>query len=235
MRFCLLIAFFIFSTTVFAEEGFKNESEAGIVVNNGNSKSQSYNLKQTNHYGWDANEMKFQALYLNVSSLGITSAENWTFSLRYDRVLNPAWSLFVAETASGDRFAGINQKYASDIGAKYLILKDEGFSWSAEGGYRYSEEHRTDKTIHSQHLGRAYTEVVKTIGVASNGKFWIEYLPDLKEAKDYQINTEASISSILTDVFSIKMAYLLKFDNVPAKIGGVKTDTVFTTGLVAKF
>jgi len=234
VRYLLFLSCFVLGVAN-ADEGFHNDSEVGIVVTNGNSKSQSYNLKQSNTYGWAQNVIKFGASYLNVSSLGVTSAENWSFTLRYDRVLNPEWNIFVAQTASGDRFAGFNQKYASDLGAKYQIIKEETFSWFTEAGYRYSEEHRTDRHTHTQHLGRLFTEAVKNISVTSSGKLWVEYLPDLNKAKDYQINTEASISSILTDILSIKIAYLLKFDNVPAVKTAVKTDTVFTTNLVAKF
>lgn len=231
----LLLSCFIFvSVSAAADPGFKNESEAGVVVANGNSKSQSYNLKQTNSYGWTQDELKFHGRYLDVSSLGVTSAENWLLTVRYERIINPIWSTFVAETASGDRFAGIDQKYSSDIGAKYQILKHDDIVWSAEAGYRYSEEHRTDKHTHTQHIGRFYTEVTKNIGVASSGKVSLEYLPDLTLEKDFQVNSESSISSILTDILSIKITYQLKFDNTPAKAGAVKTDTVFTTGLVAK-
>ena len=231
LTFCLFV---LISFSASAEPGFKNESEAGVVVANGNSNSQSYNLKQTNSYGWTQDELKFHGRYLDVSSLGVTSAENWLMSIRYERLINPIWSAFVAETASGDRFAGIDQKYASDIGAKYEILKQDAVVWTAEAGYRYSEEHRTSKHTHTQHIGRFYTEVTKNIGAASSGKVSIEYLPDLTLEKDFQVNSESSISSILTDVFSIKITYQLKFDNTPAKAGAVKTDTVFTTGLVAK-
>ncbi len=231
----LLLSCFIFASVfAAADPGFKNESEAGVVVANGNSKSQSYNLKQTNSYGWTQDELKFHGRYLDVSSLGVTSAENWLLTVRYERIINPVWSTFVAETASGDRFAGIDQKYASDIGAKYQILKQDHFTWSAEAGYRYSEEHQTNKHTHTQHIGRFYTEVTKDIGIASSGKVSLEYLPDLTSEKDFQVNSESSISSILTDVLSIKITYQLKFDNTPAKAGAVKTDTVFTTGLVAK-
>lgn len=234
MRFLFVIFLFV-NFAAYAEEGFHNESEVGIVVTNGNSKSQSYNIKQGNSYGWDQNVVKFGAQYLNVSSVGVISAENWSFTMRYDRILNPQWNLFIAQTASGDRFAGFNQKYSSDIGARYQIIKEDDFSWFAETGYRYSEEHRINRTTRTQHLGRIYTETIKNISVTSSGKLWVEYLPDLRYGKDYQVNTEASISSILTDILSIKIAYLLKFDNVPAITTAVKTDTVYTTNLVAKF
>lgn len=235
VRLLLFLTCFLLPRSLWAEAGFHSDSEVGIVVTNGNSKSQSYNLKQGSAYGWEQNEVKFGAHYLNVSSLGVTSAENWSFVLRYDRVLSPMLSVFVAQSAAGDRFAGYNQKYGSDIGAKHQIVKEEAFSWFAEAGYRYSVEHRTDRSTYTQHLGRLFTEAVKNISVTSSGKLWLEYLPDLKKSKDFQINSEASLSSILTDILSIKIAYLLKFDNVPASKTAVKTDTVFTTNLVAKF
>lgn len=234
MRVLYLYVLVLLSCSVMAEPGFQNESEAGVVIANGNSKSQSYNLKQSNSYGWTQDELKIHGRYLDVSSLGITSAENWLLTVRYERIINPTWSAFIAETASGDRFAGFDQKYASDIGAKYQILKQDNVTWSVETGYRYSEEHRTDMHTHTQHIGRLYTEVTKNIGIASSGKFSLEYLPDLTLAKDFQVNSESSISSILTDILSIKITYQLKFDNVPAKAGAVKADSVFTTGLVAK-
>jgi len=63
----------------------------------------------------------------------------------------------------------------------------------------------------------------------------LEYLPNLSEKNDYQVNTELSLAAALTSVFSLKTGYQVRFDNVPAKGVAFKTDKVLTTALVAKF
>jgi len=62
---------------------------------------------------------------------------------------------------------------------------------------------------------------------------WVEYLPNLDESEDYSLNGEASINAAIDNTFSVKTAYLVKYDNVPA--AEYRTDSLFSTSLIAKF
>lgn len=214
---------------------FTNESEAGIAVAAGNTKSKNYNVKQANAYKFDANIFKFDARYLNAYSNDNESARYIFGGLRYERELSDRFSLFVGQGFESDKFAGYHLRHSSDIGVKYFIIKEEMFYWLAEAGYRYTNEKLNDGSHNYINSLRAYTELEKKWNPSVSTKYFLEYLPNIKEGKDYQINTELSVSAALTSIFSIKSAYLLRYDHLPAATATTKTDTLLTTALVAKF
>lgn len=218
-----------------ANAQLSNESEVGLVVTSGNTDQSTYNIRQASTYQSDANVFKLGARYLKTISNDATTAFYWNLGLRYEREFSPNFSLFAAEVVESDRFAKLAQRYNTDAGAKYFFMKDDSVKWFAEAGYRYQLENRFDGSQVKNNQIRAYTEYDRILGPSISAKLWLEFLPNLTNTDDYQLNTEASLTALLTNVFSIKFAYLLRFDNVPAPGVGKKTDTVTTTSLVAKF
>ncbi len=216
-------------------EGFRNESEAGVVITSGNARSQNYQFKQSDVYRWESNLLKAEGRFLKSSSRGVETARFWTVGARYERELLDRFSLFAAQNIESDRFAGYLQRYNSDVGGKYFFVKEEAFSWLGEAGYRYTAENRIDASRRNTSALRFYTEANRSWNTSVSSKLWIEYLPNLTASKEYRINAEASLSAALSDVFSVKTAYLLKFNHFPAPGATEKTDTWFTTSLVAQF
>jgi putative salt-induced outer membrane protein len=220
------------------ETTLKHESEAGIVITSGNSQTQTFNLKHQTTYTCSLNTIKAFARYLTSSSNSIESARNWGLGVRYERSLSERWSAFLGQAVESDLFAGYLQRYNTDVGGKYSIIQQKEevreLNWFVEAGYRYSRENRITPPDLNNHMLRFYTEANRVWNAAFSTKLWIEYLPNLSISADYQLNTELSLSAVLTSVFSLKTAYLLKYDGLPVT-GAKNTDAVFTTALVAKF
>lgn len=234
MKILFVIAGMLLFSNTFAAD-FTNESEAGIAVASGNTDSKTYNIKQMNSYKFDANLLKLEARFLNTFSNDVESARYILGSLRYERALSEHFSLFVSEGLESDKFAGYKFRHNNDIGAKYFIYKIENFNWFAEAGYRYVNEKLNSGVHDYKNTLRAYTETEKKWTETVSTKYFIEYLPNLKEGKDYQINTELSVAAAISSIFSIKTAYLLRYDHLPAPGTTNTTDTLLTTALVAKF
>lgn len=237
----ILLATFAFFCMNFAqaivaenENTFSNESELGLVLTSGNSETQSWNAKQNNSYIHEKDTYKAEGKYLKSSSGSQKTAESWLFGLRYERALNTDFSLFVAQNIEGDSFAGYDQRRNTDIGAKYNIIKHDDFYWLLEAGYRYTHTDLTTGGTEYSNGARVYTETQKKWTETTSGKFWIEYLPSFTDSEDYFVNAELSLSSALSSTFSVKTAYLAKYMNIPGA-AGERTDTTFTTSLVAKF
>jgi len=231
-----LAAFALFAAGAFAADEFKNDSEAGVVITSGNTKTQSWHLKDGSQYVFDANTMRFDGDYLSARQNGIESAETWSAGLRYERQLEEMLSGFVSQSVEGDKFSGFLQRYNSDLGAKYFLKKkDKDLILFVEGGYRFTHEHDTDGDLHDYQKGRAYVEAEKYWAAATSTKIWIEYLPNFTFARGWLLNGEASVSSAIGSIFSVKSAYLVKYNNSPPSPTAVPTDTTFTTSLVAKF
>jgi putative salt-induced outer membrane protein len=231
LLFICVLAQPAFSAT---KEGFKNESEAGVVISSGNSSSESLSFKQNNSYGWDKNAFALKGAYLRTESAKVLSAKKWDSSLRYDRELSERFGVFAAQGLEADKFAGYRQRYNSDLGGKYQIVKEEKkWDWLAEAGYRYSRERLTNGSSLRKSEGRLYTEVLRIWSEPVSSKLWLEYLPSFSDSRDWLLNAELSLSVLLSSFFSLKSSYLVKYDNVPA--AAAKSDRTFLTALVAKF
>lgn len=222
-------------TTSAIAADFSNESEAGIAVATGNSKSKNYNLKQDNTLKVDANVFKFSGRYLNAYADDKESARYLFGGLRYERELTTDFSVYVGQGLESDKFSGYDRRHLNDIGAKYKLITTETIAWFVEAGYRYTDEKLTNGSKDYRNSLRAFTQVEKKWNPSVSTKYWVEYVPNLDNSKDYEINTEVSVSAALSSIFSIKSAYLLKYDRVPAAGASTRTDTLLTTALVAKF
>lgn len=218
-----------------AQAQLTNESEAGIASANGNTKTQTYTIKQLNDYKWDMNVASFKSRYLNAKANGVETARYFMGGLRYERQLSNHFGVFLGETFEKDKFAGIDERLITDVGGKYRLIESETTKLFSELGYRYMHEERLDDSKAFSNYGRVYTEWENKWNPNFYTKYWIEYLPNISENKDWQLNTELSIAAVLNSVFSLKSGVLLRYDHFPAPGILYKTDTLFTTALVAKF
>lgn len=225
---------FVSTFSAHAEEGWKNESQAGVVQTSGNTETTTLSIGQATSYEFTANVLKINGSYLYQKSNNIISGKNWRLGVRYERELSERVSLFIAQSAEGDRFSGIRQRYNTDLGAKYFVRKEDAFRWFFEGGYRFTKENLLF-TSQNKHFARAYTELEKKLNESVSAKYWLEYLPNFTVTDDWLLNTELSVSAALSTMFSVKTGYLIRYDNQVNAPGLEKTDRTLTTSLVAKF
>lgn len=231
--FTLLTLMLMLCSSAFAQ--FTNESEVGIASANGNTKTQTYTVNQQNQYKWEKDTLGFKARYLNATAQGEETARYFMTNLRYERSVSSRLGIFAAGTFEKDRFANIDQRRASDLGGRYHFIDTDKDKFFSDLGYRYLHEDRLDGTHAYSQYGRLYVEWAKQWRDSYSTKLWVEYLPNFTDQKDWLLNTEASLTVIMTEVFSLKSALLLRNDNSPAPGVDYKTDTLFTTSIVAKF
>jgi putative salt-induced outer membrane protein len=215
------------------EKVFRNESEVGIVMTSGNSNTKSYNFSQLNKYPFGENLIRFKAKYLSTDADFLTTSRYWTIGLRFERELVDRFSVFGGENAEGNIFGGFAQRYSTDVGGKYFLSRRDGFYWEVEAGYRYTIENRITGVVEQSFL-RTFSEVNRDWTKTFSTKLNLEILPNLSVKRDYQINTEVSLNSKLHEIFSIKVAYSVRYRNVPPPPATQRNDTQFTTSLVAK-
>lgn len=228
------------NSTAYAQESaeppkpFQSESEAGAVVVSGNSSSESYSAKTNNTYSLGKDVYKIFGRFLRSTAGGTESAKSWEAGVRYERVLNDYFNLFVGHKAESDVYSGYIQRDSQDLGTKYFIHQSDEYTWVAELGYRYSTTYQTTGIKNYDSYGRLYTEIRKSISPSVQLRYWAEYLPNFTNAEAYLANTEASLSVMLSEVFSLKLSYLMQYQNKPVAAGKY-VDTTYTTSLVAKF
>lgn len=215
---------------------FNNESEFALVKTGGNAEVQTTNAKTINVYKWKLNQLKSGGHYTYGESKDGVSARNWDVNGKYEREVSPFVSLTFGEVLEGNQFNGVKVRYNSDLGAKYYFIKTDLKNVFSELGYRYTIEDRYAPAPNTfDNKARLYNEISHKISETVQYKFWLEYVPNFTESKDYLVNGEASLTSILNSVFSLKVAYLGMYDNLPAQTGFKNYDFSTTTSLVAKF
>lgn len=230
----LSFSFVVQAEEVVAPKVWKNEAEAGAVIAKGNSEGKTVNLKNKTDVTLGNYVLGIKGSYLRSSSFGVESARQWNLGVRAEKALSPVFSGYLAQTVEGNRYTNIAQRYSSDIGGKYTFIKTEPFVWFAELGYRFTKENRLSGESINYSSGRIYTETERKWTPTFSTKYWIEYLPNISNWVDYQINSEISVSAAINSIFSLKNGYLVRYDNLPAGTFK-KTDTIYTAALVAKF
>lgn len=229
---------FLFSVSLHAQEKspWAGEAELAIVQVDGNTTSESYSSKLKTSYHFDQNLLTLSGRYLQTRSSGTETAKQWDASLRYEREFSEKWSAFIQHGAESDPYAGYLQRDNTDIGGKYYFIKSDSLNFFSELGARSSKTTPpgTEKISYST-SGRLYAEYSGKMTETTSGKLWVEYLPNFNESEAYLVNYEPSISVMINQIFSLKMAYLVKYHNKTVAATEKKEDTTFTTALVSKF
>jgi len=253
-----LLTVSLYSSLAFAEEeakqlGIKNETAIGYVVTGGNSQSETTSLKEDVSYNWTRDILKLKAQYIQTSGLDPQSdlnnvtAENWAATLRFEKVFDPKrFNGYISYGWYGDRFQGVREGQSTDIGGKYYFYKLKYFQLLSELGYRYTREllvaEPTQKIgvgssiMPEYHYLRSFLQAdysfSKTFAVGA----WLEFLPSVTNfTQDQRINYSPYLTSILTDVFSLKVAYEARY-RFPVTVANNRlTDFTFTTSLLATY
>ncbi len=257
-RILLVATLLTFSLFSYAEEdkvGLENETALGYVVTGGNSESETTSLKHRTTYNWTRDVLQLTGHYIQTSGVDQTTdtenvtAENWASTLRYEKVFEPKWfNGFVSYGWRGDRFQGVRHGQDADIGVKYFTANSEKYKQFFEVGYRYtrellvSEPAQGDRVgvgnrIHPEyHYARLYAQADYIYSKSFSLGAWVEFLPSINDfSNDQRLNYSPYLTSVLTDIFSLKVAYEGRYRYKLAPGATKYTDFTFTTALIAKF
>ncbi len=238
MKLICLILIASLSLKSWAQEKapWSNESEAAVVKVGGNTESESYSAKEKTTFTQGTDVWVSTARYLQSKSGGAETAKSWDAALRYEKVFSDLWSGFLQHGAESNVYAGYLQRDNTDLGAKYTFIKSDTENALLEAGLR------STRTLSSQgvdskreNFGRLYTEYSRQINASVSAKAWVEYLPNFSDSEGYFLNYEPSLTVLMNQIFSLKVAYLVKIHNKILLSTERKEDTAFTTSLVAKF
>ncbi len=230
-----IVALLLLSAITSSYGEFYNDSEVSVLVTGGNSLVEVYNAKTKNVYKANSQLYKFGGHYTLGSSDNEISTRNWDLNVRFEKILNERYSIFIGEILEGDKFTGIYTRYNTDLGMIYHIIKKKNIIWFLEAGYRFTREKVISTKTRSESKARLYSEVSKRFKPGLWGKFWLEYIPNLTDSDDWLLNFEGSLSVAMSTNFALKLAYVGNYDDRPAVTGDKKFDYLYTFGLLAKF
>jgi putative salt-induced outer membrane protein len=230
----LIILMCLVSSAAMAQ--LTNESELSLIRSGGNAEVQTTNAKTTNLYKWEKYSALFGGHYTYGENSDNVAVRNWDVNGKLEQEVSEKLSIVAGEIIEGNRFVGIKSRYNSDLGMKYYYIKTDVKKFTTELSYRYTIEDRYEPLENTyDNKARLYNEFDHKYSETLQYKLWLEYVPNFTDGKDYLINGEASVTSILTSMFSLKVAYKGMYDNKPADSGFKNYDYLTTTSIVAKF
>lgn len=216
-------------------EQLTTEAEFASVLTSGNTETETYKTKILAGYRRDLNVFKLEGSYLVNRVSGTESARIWDAGARWERILSDRFNSYLGYKSEANIYGGLIQRNSTDVGGKYYLIKSHDTNLFSELGYRYAVEQQYTKGLVISHYGRVYLEGIVEYAPYLTGRMWIEYLPNFTSSEDYQVNMEPSLSFVLSQVFSLRMGFLGKYDNVPGKPDAKRLDGIYTTALVARF
>lgn len=235
----------LFSFNASAAENWSSESEVGIVVNDGNAESQSVSLKNLTKYKFtEKDSLTFKGEYFQsegmINNVKELTSENSLLELKYESLVSEMFGFFGTGAWSKDNFRGFESRYEIGPGLSYYFIKSDDQNIFTEHGYLYRSE--TEYLVGPDSgptsdisFYRAYVEGNAKFSPTLSGRLWAESKLNLENTDDIEARVEPSLSVMLYGNFSLGLAYRYSFDNVPAKAGLKKVDTMYMTTLKAKF
>lgn len=231
----LLAGFFLTSTVDAAEKTWTDEAELSFVSTNGNSKVTTLSAKNLLKVPFSENfsgSWKLQGLY--GKNDGVKNAETYMTEFRGDYAQTSRLYYFASAGWFQDKFSGIDSRYVYGLGSGYKFLDGPKSFLLGEAGLTFTQEEDTAGNDNEYLGGRLFAQYAYLFNDTNKFTQSIEYLPDFDDSKNWLFNSETALVSALNSNFSMKTAYLVKYDNQPVT-GLTKTDSIISVALVANF
>jgi len=215
---------------------WKDQAEFSFVNTTGNTGTRSLAGKNLLTYRFTPKTTgSWKIAGLNSREDGRTTAENYSTELRFDRAFTQRIYAYVHGGWNKDRFAGLDRRLYGGGGAGRKFLSGPAHFLTGEAGLNRTREDYTDGTRGGFLTGRAFAKYEYACTEKTRFQQSLEFLYDFSDSEHYKVNSETAVVATLTDVFSLKAGYVVRYDNkpVPEEVG--KTDTETSIALVANF
>ncbi len=220
-----------------AEKKWSDEGELSSVNTGGNTNVSTFSVKNIVKYKFSEQfEGNWKASALNSKSEGIKTAENYASELRGDYLFSEHVYAGLAVGWLKDKFAGIDTRYYAGPVAGYKIFIGPKHFLKTEAGLDYVTEEYTNNTESDFLRGRAFGAYEFHFTEVNKFSQSLEYLYDFDNADNYNINSVSAMVTVLSQNFSLKTSYEVKYDNEPigARLNK-KTDTLLAVSLLVNF
>lgn len=231
----LLTGFLLAGNVVAAEKGWSDEAELSFVNTGGNSKVTTLaakNLLKVPISESFSGTWKLWGLY--GKSDGIKNAESYATELRGDYAQTSRLFYYASAGWLQDIFSDIDNRYIYGLGVGFNLLDGPKNFLTGEAGVTYTFEKYTSGGDNDYIGGRLFGQYAYQFNDVNKFTQSVEYLPDFDDSENWLLNSETALVAALNSNFSMKTAYLVKYDN-KTRPGVTKTDTIVSVALVANF
>ena len=203
----------------------------GLVNTSGNTSITTFNFG--NSFSYIAHPWVFTeaAAMIYGSSHDTVNNDQYHLLLRVDFALYDGFSAYALGGFDRDRFSGIASRYQEAAGIAWKAVEKPSDLLTVEAGLAETEQRDVAAlSSNSFTAARAALTYKHLLNKTAYVQEAAEVLPDLQQSKNLRINSSTDLVAPLSTVFSIKVGYVIRFDNLPP-VGFKKTDRILTTGL----
>lgn len=212
----------------------KITADLGYVQASGNSvvTTTSIGQKLTQQRGLLGLEQTFNFIYGEQN--GAVNTNFLRLSLRADYKLGGLFSAFATGAYDRNTFAGIERRFEENLGLAWQAIGAAQDSLRLEAGFSVTQQKSVDGSINNFPAGRAALAYRRRFSTTTYFLQSAEFIPNFKDTEDYRVNTESAIVAPISARMNLKVAYLIRYDNLPEPTFR-PTDRVFTTGIQITF
>ena len=171
---------------------------------------------------------------INGTTDGEESANLLAMGLRGDWKPAGRLSIYALINYDRNRFANIGRRFEEGAGLGYAMIERPRHRLTTELGSQFVQQRNLEHVSDSFLAGRAAELYRYTIKDNTYVEERVEYLPNFETTEDYRVNGEANVVAPLSRHLSLKVGYVVRFDNLPEP-DVKKTDRYITTGLQISF
>lgn len=228
----------LFATPLLAQEPTpvvtKITADLGYVQASGNSEvtTTSFNQKLTQQRGKLGLEQTFNFVYGEQD--GAVNTNFLRATVGADFKLGGRLSTFATLAYDRNVFAGIQRRFEENLGLAYQAIDAPQDTLRFEAGFSVTQQTALDGTSNDFPAGRAAAAYKHAFSPTTYFVQAAEFIPNFKETDDYRVNTESAIVAPVSARVNLKVAYLIRYDNLPEPTFKT-TDRVFTTGIQITF
>ena len=203
----------------------------GLVTTGGNTSVTTFNFGNSFSYiarPWVLSEA---ASMIYGSSHDTVNNDQYHLLLRVDHGVHDGVSAYVYGAFDRDRFAGIVSRYQEAAGIAWKAVEQPADLLTLEAGVAENQQRDVGSgsaaSFAAARLAATYKHNLNKTAYAQEA---VEVLPDLQHSKNLRINSATDLVAPLSTVISLKVGYVVRFDNLPPP-GFMKTDRILTTGI----
>jgi putative salt-induced outer membrane protein len=232
-----VVTFLVIPPLVFSEDKkWHDEAELAFVDTGGNTETTSLSLKNTLSYKFNKRiDGSWEATILYGETDGDKTAEQYATEIKANYLFTKRCYLSAIGGWEQDKFGGIDARYSLGPSLGYKFLTGPVHTLFFEAGLNYVMEEYPDDTDENFVEGRAYGEYRFAITDKSNFKQKVKLLYNVEDSENYNIKSETAITTKLSDIFSLKTSYDVKYSNAPTPDDLDKTDTILSVALIVSF
>lgn len=208
--------------------------DLGYVTTSGNTDVTTLNINQLYRFTkmrWGLEET-FGTIY--GTDDGVVNTSLWQARLTGSRELTARLSAIAGVGWDKNRFAGIDNRYEEFLGLRYKFIDSPWDQLYGEVAAALTQQDNRDGTSDDFPAARLTGGYKHNFSDAAYFQEVMEIIPNLEASKDYRLNNEMALIAPLSGALSLKLSWIVRFDNRPPATFS-KTDTFFTTGLRLAF